>query len=153
MVGTLVSLDQLTKFLITEHLDPGQSLAVIAGFFQFTLVHNTGAPFGMLANLPGKYREPFFFLVPGITLVVVLITFYRLRERQLLSVYALSLIVGGALGNIMDRLRLGHVVDFLDFHFRQAAHFPAFNLADTAITVGVGLLFLGLLLEREAREA
>lgn len=153
MIGTLVSLDQLTKFLVVSRFQLGETLAVLEGFFHLTLVHNTGAAFGILANLPEIYREPFFFLVPGITLVVILAVFARLKEKQGISIYALSLIVGGAIGNIVDRMRLGYVVDFLDFHFRQQIHFPAFNVADSAITVGVGLLFLSLIYEKETREA
>lgn len=153
MIGTLVSLDQLTKFLVSSRFQLGESLAVLEGFFHITLVHNTGAAFGILANLPDSYREPFFFLVPGITLVVILAVFARLNEKQNISVYALSLIMGGALGNIVDRMRLGYVVDFVDFHFQHKMHFPAFNVADTAITVGVGLLFLSLIYEKETRGA
>jgi signal peptidase II len=153
MIGTLVSLDQLTKFLVVSRFQLGESITVLKGFFHLTLVHNTGAAFGILANLPKPYREPFFFLVPGITLVVILAVFARLKERQSMSVYALSLIVGGAIGNLVDRIRLGYVIDFLDFHFQQQAHFPAFNLADSAITIGVGLLFVGLVYEKESREA
>jgi signal peptidase II len=153
MIGTLVSLDQLTKFLVVSRFQLGESVTVVKGFFHLTLVHNSGAAFGILANLPTPHREPFFFLVPGITLVVILAVFVRLKDRQNISIYALSLIVGGAVGNLADRIRLGYVIDFLDFHLQQKAHFPAFNLADSAITMGVGLLFVSLVLEKESRRA
>ncbi len=93
--------------------------------------------------------EPFFFFAPSIILAIILCVFYRHRENQGLSVYALALIVGGALGNIADRIRLGFVVDFMDFHWNNIWHFPAFNVADVAISVGVGLLMSGMLFERE----
>lgn len=150
-IGTLVSLDQLTKFIILNRFTIGERSEVIENFFHLTLVFNSGAAFGMLANLPEDIREPFFFIVPGITLAIILYVFHRLAEQQRTSVYALALIVGGAIGNIVDRARLGQVVDFLDFHLGNTYHFPAFNLADTAITLGVFLLFLSLFVEKEGR--
>jgi signal peptidase II len=152
MASMLISFDQLTKFLVTSRIKLGESVAVIDHFFHLTLVYNSGAAFGLFANLPPDIREPIFFLVPGITLVFVLTIFARLKESQQLSIYALAMVVGGALGNLMDRIRLGKVVDFLDFHWRQAYHFPAFNLADSAITLGVFLLFLSVLFKRSAPE-
>lgn len=150
MTGMLVSLDQLTKFLVTSRFHLGETKQVIADFFNMTLVYNSGAAFGILSNLPEAYREPFFFVVPGITLVFLLVFFSRVMEERQLTIYALSLIVGGALGNMMDRLRIGKVIDFLDFHWRGTYHFPAFNLADSAITLGVFLLFLSMIYEKEA---
>jgi signal peptidase II len=147
--GLLVASDQLTKNLIVNRFHLSESLPVISGFFSITRVHNAGAAFGILASLPPGLREPFFFIVPGATLAAILAVFYRLRPSQNHSIYALALIVGGALGNLVDRIRLGFVVDFLDFHWSGALHFPAFNVADIAITLGVGLLFLGMLHERE----
>jgi len=152
MASMLISLDQLTKFLVTSRIRPGESLPVLDHFFHLTLVYNSGAAFGLLSNLSPSIRDPLFFLVPGITLIFVIVVFTRLRENQQLSIYALALVVGGALGNLMDRIRLGRVVDFLDFHWRHTHHFPAFNFADAAITLGVFLLFLSVLFERGAEE-
>jgi signal peptidase II len=151
MTGMLVSLDQLTKFLITNAMELRESVPVISGFFNLTLIHNRGAAFGLFSDLPASVHTPFFLLVPAATLAVIIYVFSRLKEEQQLSIYALSLIVGGAFGNLMDRLRLGYVVDFLDFHWR-AVHFPAFNLADSVISLGVLLLFLSILFEKESRE-
>jgi signal peptidase II len=147
--GMLVALDQLTKNLVVNRFRLGDSLPIFARFLNITRVHNAGAAFGLLGSLPPNLRDPLFFLVPGLTLTVILAVFSRLRSSQLLSVYALSMIVGGALGNLADRIRLGFVIDFLDFHWQGGWHFPAFNVADTAISVGVALLFLGMLYERE----
>lgn len=151
MVGTLVSFDQLTKLLVMESFRLGESRPVIEGFLHLTRVHNYGAAFGILANLSPALRDPLLFLLPAAVLAIILYTFTRLRENQLLNIYSLSLITGGAIGNFVDRLRLGWVVDFLDFHWQQKAHFPAFNLADSAITLGVGLLFVSILLEKDPR--
>lgn len=151
--GFVVSLDQLTKNAVVNNFKLGESLAVFNNFFSISRVHNTGAAFGLLANLPPQFRDPFFLFVPGITLAVIFAVFYKLLDTQSLSVYALASIVGGALGNLADRIRLGYVVDFLDFHWNGAWHFPAFNVADSAITIGVALLMLGMLFEREGEES
>lgn len=150
--GMLVSLDQLSKFVIATRFQLGEIRVVVEEFFNLTLVRNTGAAFGLFSTLPPGIKEPFFYIVPGITLALILGVFYHLKASQSLSVYALSLIVGGAVGNLMDRLRVGYVVDFLDFHYRNRLHFPAFNLADAAITLGVLFLFLSVIFERESRE-
>lgn len=146
--GLIGSLDQLTKFFFSLYLEPGQSVPLVKGFLDLSLVHNEGAAFGLFSSLPLAYRGPAFVLLPCLTLLFILFFFSRLTEQQRLSVYALSLVVGGAIGNLVDRLRLGYVVDFLDFHWRHQAHFPAFNLADAAITLGVCLLLLGVVRER-----
>lgn len=150
MLGMLVSFDQLTKFVMAGMLKTGESIKVIPQFFHFSLVHNPGAAFGLLANLRPELREPFFFVIPFATLGVIMVVFYRLQESQHLSIFALSMIVGGAIGNLVDRLRLGYVIDFLDFHWQQKYHFPAFNLADAAITVGVLILLVSIVYEKES---
>lgn len=152
MTGTLVSLDQLTKFLVVSEFGLGESRQFVDNFFNLTRVHNAGAAFGLFAGLAPEFREPFFLFVPIVTLALILTVFLRLKESQQLSIFAFSLIVGGAMGNLIDRLRLGYVVDFLDFHWRQSFHFPAFNLADSAITLGVFLLLLSIFFERESPE-
>jgi signal peptidase II len=152
-VGALVSFDQLTKLLMTETFDLGTTRPVIDDFFQLSLVHNKGAAFGIMANLAPKLRDPILFLIPCLVLGLILFAFTRLKENQILSTYALSLVIGGAVGNLADRLRLGYVVDFLDFHWRNQQHFPAFNLADTAITCGVLMLFISLFYEKEGSRA
>lgn len=148
-VGTLVSFDQLTKLAMTNSFRLGESETLIANFFQLTLVHNRGAAFGVMANMAPKFREPVLFLLPCVVLLLIFFAFSRLKDEQRVSVYALALVIGGALGNLADRLRLGYVVDFLDLHWKNQAHFPAFNLADMAITAGVALLFVSLLTEKE----
>jgi signal peptidase II len=148
-VGLIVALDQLTKNLVVSRFHLGDSMPVLDSILNITRVHNSGAAFGLLATLPPNLRDPFFFLVPGLTLAVILFVFYRLRESQNLSTYALAMIVGGALGNLADRVRLGFVVDFLDFHWNAGWHFPAFNVADAAISLGVAMLLLAMLREKD----
>lgn len=149
LTGTLTAFDQLFKFVVISRFHLGESRQVLEGFFNITRVHNAGAAFGLLATLGPQWREPFFFVVPLAMLAVILVVFYRLQESQRLSIFSLSLIVGGAVGNLADRLRLGYVVDFLDFHWRYRAHFPAFNLADMAISTGVFLLIITIFTDAE----
>jgi signal peptidase II len=152
MVGLLVALDQLTKNVVVSRFHLGDTMAVIANFFNITRVHNSGAAFGILATLPPNLRDPFFFVVPGGTLAIILVLFYRIRQEQTLTVYALAMIVGGALGNLADRMRLGFVVDFLDLHWHEGWHFPAFNVADAGITIGVFLLMISMLTDHDVRD-
>lgn len=140
----IVILDQWTKALILERFRYGESIPVISGFFNLTYVRNTGAAFGFLAQADPSFRVPFFLMVPMIALVVIWFVFRQVPERSLYMSSALSLVVSGAIGNLIDRVRYGYVVDFLDFHWKYQAHFPAFNVADSAICVGVGLLMLDL---------
>lgn len=142
----VVVLDQLTKEVIVRSLRLGQAIPVIPGFFDIVFVFNPGAAFGFLAGASAALRNPFFILIS--LAAVVLIFVYRsryLREKRLASL-ALALILGGALGNLIDRLRYGMVVDFLDVHYHDL-HWPAFNVADSAISVGVGLMLLDMVLE------
>lgn len=149
LAGALVSFDQLTKLLVVGSLKLGESVQVIKLFFHITLVHNPGAAFGLFATLKPELREPFFFVIPLATLGIIGVVFYRLKESQQLSIFALTLIIGGAIGNLIDRVRLGFVIDFLDFHWMFKYHFPAFNLADAAITIGVLILLLSIVYEKE----
>ena len=152
LCGFIVALDQLTKFIIINNFNLGQSQSVILGFFNLTLVHNPGAAFGMFANMDPSIRIPFFFIVPGITLLIALYFFYTISEKSTLATISLSLIIGGAIGNIFDRVKFGYVIDFFDFHWKNLYHFPAFNVADAAISVGVILLAFYILFIEEAAQ-
>lgn len=144
LVGLIVSADQLTKTMVVGDFRLHESMSVIENFLNITLVHNRGAAFGLLANLPASIREPFFLIIPFITLLAILIAFYKLTENEILSIVGLVLIVGGAIGNLIDRVRIGYVIDFIDFHWFGEHHFPAFNVADSAICIGVFILILNL---------
>ena len=141
--------DQASKLYIDRHFFPGESLIVWEHFFNITYVRNQGAAFGMLANSP--LRLPFFIVVALAAVVGILWYFGRLRPEQRLLQLSLALIFSGALGNLLDRIRLGEVIDFLDAHW-YAHHWPAFNVADSAITVGVALLLLDLWREERRRK-
>lgn len=138
-------LDQVTKYLVETRMVFGDKIPVIEGFFYLTRVHNRGAAFGMLANLPEEIRLIFFV---GVTLVAlgIIASFYRkLAPGDRLAALSLGLILGGALGNLADRVRIGEVVDFLHFRLWAGYSWPDFNVADACIVVGVGLLILELM--------
>lgn len=141
----VVLLDQLTKTLIVGAFAYGQSMPVTS-YFNLVRVHNSGAAFSFLANAGGWQR--WFFVGLGAVACGVMTYMLRQHGQQKLFALALSLIMGGAIGNVIDRLIHGHVIDFLDFHWAwlfgifPGGHFPAFNVADCAISVGAALLIL-----------
>jgi signal peptidase II len=132
----VVILDQVTKHLITLRFYLGESIPVVPGFFDLAYVRNTGAAWGMLGGFNG------LLVALSLAVLVVLIFFRRsFLTDSLIHRLALGLMLGGIVGNLLDRVRLQYVVDFLDFHW-QMHHFPAFNVADSAICVGVGLYMI-----------
>ena len=120
------------------------SIAVLNNYFNITYLRNKGAAFGILAN--SAYRLPFFLMVSAVAVCVIIMVIKKLREDQILAACSLSLIFSGALGNLIDRVRLGEVIDFLDAHWFDH-HWPAFNIADSAICVGVFLLAIDMFRE------
>ena len=143
-------LDQLTKIYVDRTMELHSSITVIEGFFNITYLRNKGAAFGILAD--SAWRLPFFLLVSTIAVAVILVVIKRMRDDQVLNVASLSLIFSGALGNLIDRVRLGEVIDFLDVHW-QGHHWPAFNIADSAICVGVFLLAIEMIQEERREKA
>ncbi|MDF2866875.1 MAG: lipoprotein signal peptidase [Gammaproteobacteria bacterium] len=136
---SMVGLDQWTKSLAIQQLELYQSTPILA-FFNLTLMHNTGAAFSLLVEAGGWQR----WLFTGIAVlasVIILIWLYKLPRYRLWALSGLSLILGGALANLWDRITLGYVVDFLDFYWGNY-HWPAFNVADSAIVIGVSLLII-----------
>ena len=152
LTAVIVLIDQLTKEAILGHFAPGDTLRVLP-VLDITLMYNTGAAFSFLADGGGWQRWLFTALALGIAVAIV-IWLRRLKARsQWMVACALSLVLGGAVGNVIDRIKLGHVVDFIHAHWGNA-YFPAFNVADSAITVGAVLLLLDALLEgRRKKEA
>ena len=132
----VVALDQATKWLILGSFEFGDSRHV-TDFFNIVRVHNSGAAFSFLAGASGWQR--WFFVTLGAVASVFIIVMLRRHGEQRVFAWALTLILGGAIGNVIDRLLHGYVVDFLDFHW-AGSHFPAFNVADSAISVGAALL-------------
>jgi signal peptidase II len=149
----VILIDQYTKYLIVQKFRLGETVPVISGFFNLTYIRNTGAAFGLLAQAEPAFRVPFFVIVPIVALFAIAYIFKKIPASDLKLSTALSLVIGGAIGNLFDRLQLGYVVDFLDFHWNYAYHFPAFNVADSAICVGVGILMLDLLTQKEVSDA
>ena len=142
-IATLIALaDQFTKVLILGSFQYGESLP-ITSFFNLVRVHNLGAAFSFLSDAGGWQR--WFFTGIGGVATVLMVWMLRKHPGQRLFCAAISLVLGGAVGNVIDRLLHGYVVDFLDFYW-GAWHFPAFNLADSAITLGAFLLILDELL-------
>jgi signal peptidase II len=140
----VVALDQTTKFLALERLFEGDPVPVIRGFFSLTLVRNRGLAFGMLGAMPTEWRWVVALLSLAALTVLAVIGARLLPSGGAFTRLALGLIFGGAVGNLIDRWRFGAVVDFLDFYWR-GYHWPAFNVADSAITVGVAVLALRML--------
>ena len=145
----VIVLDQLTKTLILQHYQYGDS-TYITSFFNIVRAHNTGAAFSFLASESGWQR--WFFIGLGFVASVFIIWMLRSHGGQKMFAWALSLILGGALGNVVDRMLHGYVVDFIQVHWGAKYYFPSFNVADSAITVGAALLILDELLRvRKAR--
>jgi signal peptidase II len=142
--GIVLILDQATKWLALRRLPPGVPISVIDGFFSLTLVMNPGLAFGMLANVPRGWRWVVTLLSIGALAVLATVATRFLPEGGRVAAVAIGMIFGGAAGNLIDRARFGGVVDFLDFYWR-GWHWPAFNVADSAISVGVVLLALRML--------
>ena len=140
VAAVVIVLDQWTKALVVEHMALYETRAIIEGFFSLTYVRNTGAAFGILAgDLSAAVRVPFFLAVSGLA-VALLVWFLRgLPAERTVMIAACGGVLGGAVGNMIDRVRLGEVIDFLDVYV-GAYHWPTFNVADSAITVGVILL-------------
>ena len=146
----VVALDQWSKFFITRNFNEFDTLIVLS-VFDLVRLHNEGAAFSFLSDASGWQRWMFTALGIGVSLVL-LVWILRLPARgQHRLAAALALIMGGALGNVIDRVRLGHVIDFIHLHY-QEWYFPAFNAADSAITVGAGLLILDSLLSSRLPE-
>jgi signal peptidase II len=138
----VVVLDQATKALIMAKFSMFELQPVIPGLFNLTYLTNTGAAFGMLAGAPTIWRQVFFVGVAVVAIGVLVFSYRQFRNQGRIFAHAIGLIAGGAVGNLIDRLRFGAVVDFLDFYI-GTRHWPAFNVADAAITIGVGLFVLG----------
>jgi signal peptidase II len=146
----VIVLDQATKFLVTRFLELYERVEVLP-VLDFTLLHNTGAAFSLLAGASGWQRW-FFIGLAAVVSVVLVAWIWRTPRGEKLLPLSLSLILGGALGNVIDRLAHGYVVDFIHVHW-GAAYFPAFNIADSAITVGAALLILDAFREKRIADS
>ena len=143
----IVAADQLTKALVLARFAPGERLEV-TGFLNLVLVFNKGAAFSLLAQAPGWQTPVLAAIALAASAILSALIVRNLHKRLLCT--GLALVLGGALGNLVDRLRLGHVVDFVDLHV-AGWHWPAFNVADSGITVGAAILILEGFLGHEGR--
>ena len=138
LAALLIALDQASKLWISSHFSYGESLPV-TGFFNLVLAHNTGAAFSFLSDAGGWQR--WLFSAIALVAAVWIVRLLRQHAHETWFCLALSLVLGGALGNLIDRISYGYVIDFIDIFF-NSYHFPAFNVADSAISVGAALLIL-----------
>jgi len=146
IVAAVIVLDQFTKYVVLQRFSLHESVPVIPGFFNLTYVRNPGAAFGILAGAHGAWRTVFFITVSLVALAVIITLVRKTHDR--LPLVAFALIGGGAVGNLIDRVRSGEVVDFIEWYYRSY-HWPAFNIADSAISVGVALLAVDMLFPRK----
>jgi len=144
-------LDQATKLYFENSLTLYQQIVIIPDLFSWTLAYNTGAAFSFLADSSGWQRWLFALIAVGVSATLV-VWLKRLKPEETLLAVALSLVLGGALGNLYDRIVLGHVIDFILVHWQNRWYFPAFNIADSAISVGAVLLALDMFKSKKAGE-
>ncbi|MDR6235379.1 signal peptidase II [Pseudomonas oryzihabitans] len=147
----VILLDQLSKAYFQNNLSLYQQVPVIPDLFSWTLAYNTGAAFSFLADHSGWQR--WFFAGIALVVSVVLVVWLKRLRNDTWTAIALALILGGALGNLYDRMVLGHVIDFILVHWRQEWFFPAFNVADSAITVGAIMLALDMFRKKKPEVA
>ncbi len=140
IAGAIVTADQAVKMYVYTHFALHETIPVIANYFNFTYIRNQGAAFGFLADSYPWFRDAFFLSMPPVALLIILAILRGVKDDARWTIVSLSLVFGGAIGNYIDRVRFGWVVDFLDFHIHENYHWPAFNIADMAIVSGVGIL-------------
>jgi signal peptidase II len=162
-VPVVFLLDQITKWVIMNSLAVGEKIVIVPGFFDIVHFRNVGAAFGMFSGLSDALRVPFFYIVALVAIAAIAYMYRALGDSELMLPFALSLVFGGIAGNVLDRLRLGEVIDFLSLHigdkvfdgiiFGQRFHipleWPAFNIADTAITTAVVIIALSAIRRSE----
>ena len=148
VTGGIIVSDQITKLYIMRTMRLHESIPIIPNLFSLTYIRNPGAAFGLLAGSSNGFRTAFFsvaFVAAGVFLIVLL---FRMPEQDWMGRLSVAGILGGAVGNLIDRLQFGEVIDFLDVYV-ESYHWPAFNVADSAITVGVLFLMLHFATEKK----
>ena len=148
LTGLVILVDQITKLYIMQTMRLHESIPVIPNLFSLTYIRNPGAAFGLLAGSSSTFRMIFFGLTSVLALGLLGTILLRMPEREWMGRLSVAGILGGAIGNLIDRLRYGEVIDFLDF-FIENYHWPAFNVADSAITVGVTFLIIHFMFEKK----
>jgi len=150
-LGVLV-LDHVTKWLARTRLDPERAIEVIPGYLRISYVSNTGVAFGLFRDLDSPWKPYVLAAMAIVAVVVIFVYSSRMPSSRRLLQSALAVIMGGILGNFVDRILQGYVVDFIEFHIRDNFYWPTFNVADSAITVGIGLLLIDAVKNTEPDE-
>jgi signal peptidase II len=148
VTGVVIALDQITKLYIMQTMHPHESIPIVPNLFNLTYIRNPGAAFGLLASSSNAFRMVFFGLTSVFALGLLGTILVRMPERDRVGRLSVAAILGGAIGNLIDRLRYGEVIDFLDVYV-ESYHWPAFNVADSAITVGVIFLIAHFAFEKK----
>lgn len=144
--GVLIVIDQYTKLMVSLHIPLNYSLKVVEGFFNLTHIRNSGVAFGLFASQQSEYKALMFIAISTIAIMAILVIFHQTPKEKKMVQTGLILIFSGAIGNLIDRSLHGEVIDFVDF-FINGHHFPAFNIADSCITIGVTLMVIDLFCE------
>ena len=150
IMSSILVLDQVTKYLVETRIRLYDVIPVVPGFFNLTHVRNKGAAFSLFSNAPGMFRSVFFITVTLIALAVIALVIRKTHERLL--VVSFTLIAGGAAGNLIDRVRYGEVVDFIQWYVKSW-YWPSFNVADSAISAGVALLAIDMVFQKQKQKA
>ncbi len=145
----VVALDQLSKILIVRNMALYESLPVLRDIFHITYTRNKGVAFSMLSNIPDAFRVPFFAVTTGAVIALILWSFRGLIKKSGYVRACFGLIVGGALGNFIDRVRIGEVIDFIEVGLNQNLKWPIFNVADSCINIGVVMLLVYIIRNKE----
>ncbi|MGP0630496.1 signal peptidase II [Nitrospina sp. 32_T5] len=140
----LIILDQFTKYLVALHIPQNMSIRIIDNFFNLTHIRNPGVAFGLFAESELEMKATLFIIFSGIAIIAILVFFHETPSHKKIALRGLILIFAGAIGNLIDRILYKEVIDFLDFHF-GSYHWPAFNVADSCITIGVLFMFIDII--------
>lgn len=139
MSNALIIIDQYTKFMVTLHIPLNYSIRVVDNFFQLTHIRNSGVAFGLFASSDSDTKALFFIAFSSIAIIAILVFFHHTLDHKKMAQAGLILLFSGAIGNLIDRILYHEVIDFLDFYYKNF-HWPAFNVADSCITIGVTLV-------------
>jgi signal peptidase II len=150
-VGAIVLCDQVTKLYVDAVMWPYQSITIIDNYFDITYIRNPGGAFGLFARAERWIVRPLLLGLSAVAIVIILLMYRSTPTDRIIVRLAFALIMGGAIGNLIDRVRFDEVIDFLDVHWYQY-HWPAFNVADSAITVGVAILCWDLLFGKALKQ-
>jgi signal peptidase II len=147
IAGIIVLLDQVTKEIVLQSIPLHTTIPVVDGFFNLTHIHNPGGAFGLMANFSPVMRSIIFLFISSLAVGLIFYFYKKTPARYAWLSVAFAMIFGGAIGNLIDRIRFGIVVDFLDFYLGNL-HWPAFNVADSAISIGIGIFLYHLVFKK-----